>query len=208
MASGPVSCEAKHVFSVANKQMYSVCTYIICHHTNTGDGVNTSTNSTNDLILLPFLDGQAECLQTRVCIYYKSFLLLGLGTCSALELFHPFVPHCLLHTCTRSAASPEHHRFSSSSPWTPLCSSSSRVLQLPLFSHCVPSQFQGHSAGLLASPAWYSMWLHPDLQKLMPCFAGTTDPLAPVTRGLSPCPVDTDGHQREARESCKRRLTV
>lgn len=132
MASGPVCCEAKHVFSVANKHMYSACMYVICHHTNAGHGTNVSMNSTSGLILLPFLDGQAECLQTRVCMYYESFQLLGLGPRSTLELFCPFVPHCVLHACTCSAASPKHHRFSSSSLWTPLCSSSSQVLQLPL----------------------------------------------------------------------------
>lgn len=102
MASGPVCCEAKHVFSVANEHMYSACMYVICHHTNAGHGTNVSTNSTSGLILLHFLDGQAECLQTRVCMCYESFQLLGLGPRSALELFCPFVPHCLLHTCAHA----------------------------------------------------------------------------------------------------------
>lgn len=130
MASGAMSCEAKHVFSVANKHMYSACTYIICHHTNTGDGTNASINSTNGLMLLFFQDGQAECLQTRVCIINLS-KVLALGTHSTLELFSLFMSHCVLHTCTCSAANPKYHRLPSSSPWTPLCSSSSQLPQLP-----------------------------------------------------------------------------
>lgn len=48
--------------------MYSASVSIICHHTNTRDGTKASTNSTSGLILLLFLDGQAECVQTYMCV--------------------------------------------------------------------------------------------------------------------------------------------
>lgn len=48
--------------------MYSASVSIICRHTNTRDGTKASTNSTSGLILLLFLDGQAECVQTYMCV--------------------------------------------------------------------------------------------------------------------------------------------
>lgn len=62
-----VNCEAKHVFS-ANKHKYSACMYIICPH-NTGGGTNANINNNNGLMLLLFLDDQAECLQTYIYAY-------------------------------------------------------------------------------------------------------------------------------------------
>lgn len=165
--------------------MYSASRSIICRHTNTGDRTKASTNSTNGLILLLFLDGQANVCK-HMCMYYKSFQLLGLVTHSTLELFGLFMPHCLLNTCTCSAANPKHHRFSSSSPWTPLCSCSSQLPQLPhsaSVSHpspkatlpvCWPVQlgtlcdctwtYRSSCPALLApqthQPLWPVVWLH------------------------------------------------
>lgn len=175
--------------------MYSASVSIICHHTNTRDGTKASTNSTSGLILLLFLDGQAECVQTYMCVcitnlssYWVSALILPWNSsvclCPIASYAHAHAQLPIPKTTDSPAAD-----------LGPLL-----VPPAASLGRCVPSQSQGHSACLLASPAWYCVWLHLDLQKLTPCFAGTTDSPALVTCGLTPCLVGTHRHQAEGQD--------
>lgn len=74
MTPGPASSEAKHIFSVAHRQhVFSMYVYKI--HSWPPDqhrkrSTSTSTKSTNGLILVSFLDCQAECLLVaNTCVY-------------------------------------------------------------------------------------------------------------------------------------------
>lgn len=138
----------------------------------------------------------------HMCMYCKSFQLPGLGTHSTLELFGLFMPHCLLNTCTCSAANPN----TTDSPaahlgphFVPAAASCLSCLTWPVCPVPVARplyQFAGQSSLVLPS----LVWLHLDLQKLTPCFAGTTDSPALVTCGLTPCLGGAHGHQAVAQE--------